>query len=400
MTAAHAAVAATEAAAATEALAAEVAGAREPSHSHSCSTTSDGAGGAQGGAAVDFESPNAPATTPADPRAMLSAMLPPLPAPSGGVQEEEEEAIEEAVEEAVEEEHEDAPPPPKRRATGADRAPKLGGFTARVGASGSVLGMAAAEPSGTGTRQAAQAAQVAAAEVLAAAEAQAAAVAQATALLRNASVALRAARRLEAGMGGAEWNWTYGVEEALTAARHTQAADGEACYHLLAAEACRRSLEWRRHATPLAVSVQAVGAEIASLGARAHELATSATLRTDPSACHAATASAPDVAHPGARAVLSDPSFEFDLRALWGNALWGSAPWGLPPIGSRQVASSTLEATRRSSAALAEERAVLGVKQELWRGLLRELEHHHAALTFRERYHERTKPLYTARSVS
>jgi hypothetical protein len=57
------------------------------------------------------------------------------------------------------------------------------------------------------------------------------------------------------------------------------------------------------------------------------------------------------------------------------------------------VASGTLEAPRRSSAALAEERAVLGVKQELWRGLLRELEHHHAALTFRERYPERTKPL-------
>ena len=382
MTAAHAAAAA-------EALAAEVAGAREPSHSHSCSTTSDGAGGAQGGAAVDFESPNAPATTPADPRAMLSAMLPPLPAPSGGVQEEEEEAIEEAVEEAVEEEHEDAPPPPKRRATGADRAPKLGGFTARVGASGSVLGMAAAEPSGTGTRQAAQAAQVAAAEVLAAAEAQAAAVAQATALLRNASVALRAARRLEAGMGGAEWNWTYGVEEALTAARQTQAADGEACYHLLAAEACRRSLEWRRHATPLAVSVRAVGAEIASLGARAHELATSAALRTDPSTSHAATASAPDAAHPVA---ARPPSFEFDLRALWGSALWEQLP-----NGSRQVASSTLEAPCRSSAALAEERAVLGVKQELWRGLLRELEHHHAALTFRERYPERTKPLYSSK---
>lgn len=382
MTAAHAAAAAAEAAAATEALAAEVAGAREPSHSHSCSTTSDGAGGAQGGAAVDGESPNAPATTPAAPRAMLSAMLPPLPAPSGGMQEEEEEAIEEAVEEAVEEEHEDGPPPPKRRATGADRAPNQGGGTARVGASGSVLGTA------LGTRQAAQAA---AAEVQAAAEAQAAAVAQATALLCNASVALRAARCLETGMGGAEWNWTYGVEEALTAARQTQAADGEACYRLLAAEACRRSLQWRRQATPLAESVQAVKAEIASLGARAHELATSAAPRTDPSASHAATTSTRDVDHPAARA----PSFEFDLRALW-----GSAPWGLPPNGPRQVASGTLEATRRSSAALAEERAVLGVKQELWRGLLRELEHHHAALTFRERYHERTKPLYTARSVS
>ena len=51
-------------------------------------------------------------------------------------------------------------------------------------------------------------------------------------------------------------------------------------------------------------------------------------------------------------------------------------------------------------AALAEERAVLGVKQELWRGLLRELQHHHAALTFRERYDERTQSPYTARSVS
>jgi hypothetical protein len=320
---------------------------------------------------------------------MLSAMLPPLPAPSGGMQEEEEEAIEEAVEKAVDGEHEDGPPPPKRRATGADRAPKLGGGAARVGASGSVLGTAlgtaAAEPSETGTRQAAQAA---AAEVQAAAEAQAAAVAQATALLRNASVALRAARRLEAGMGGAEWNWTYGVEEALTAARQTQAADGEACYRLLAAEACRRSFQWRRQATPLAESVQAVKAEIASLGARAHELATFAALRTVPSASHAATTSTPDVAQPAARA----PSFEFDLRALW-----GSAPWGLPPNGSRQLASGTLEATRRSSAALAEERAVLGVKQELWRGLLRELEHHHAALTFRERYPERTKPLYSSK---
>ena len=217
-------------------------------------------------------------------------------------------------------------------------------------------------------------------------------MAQATALLRNASVALRAARRLEAGMGGAEWNWTYGVEEALTAARQTQAADGEACYHLLAAEACRRSLEWRRHATPLAESVQAVGAEIASLGARAHELATSAALRTDPSTSHAATASAPDAAHPVA---ARPPSFEFDLRALWGSALWEQLP-----NGSRQVASSTLEAPCRSSAALAEERAVLGVKQELWRGLLRELQHHHAALTFRERYDERTQSPYTARSVS
>ena len=48
---------------------------------------------------------------------------------------------------------------------------------------GTALGTAAAEPSETGTRQAAQAA--AAAEVQAAAEAQAAAVAQATALLRT-----------------------------------------------------------------------------------------------------------------------------------------------------------------------------------------------------------------------